>query len=356
MLRCVYGPPGSGKTTYINEHAGKDDLIFQFDSVYTAITNREAHTDPTEDQRHMVLAMRRAFLYTAHELQSNVWFTCCRLTDDIREELGDQCEYIELTATKEELYDRVDKDDTRPDKELEHQKIDDYFAWREEQDSLLRIQERKAKMQTDIMSRIESGVQYRNLTLDVRDADEGMIVEGYATTFNQPYQLYADNDMVINEQVDSMAFSEARMDDVIFQFDHVGRVYARTRNSTLEVTPDQKGLFIRADLSGTEEGRKLYEEIRDGYIDRMSFGFTVAEDKTEKTSNDPRTYLRTITKIGRLFDVSAVSMPANDFTGISARSYVDGILDKERADALAAEQRNRQKQKIRILLEVEHGS
>jgi HK97 family phage prohead protease len=186
--------------------------------------------------------------------------------------------------------------------------------------------------------------------------DEQMIVEGYATTFDQPYQLYQDSNMVINEQVDARAFDDANLNDVIFQYNHEGRVFARTRNDTLQITPDEKGLFIRADLSGTEEGRKLYEEIKGGYTDRMSFGFTVAEDRTDKTADEPRTYLRTITKIGRLFDVSAVSIPANDFTEISARSYVDGILDKERADALAAEQRERQKQKIRILMEVNHGS
>ena len=208
----------------------------------------------------------------------------------------------------------------------------------------------------EIMDRIKSGTQYRNLVLEIRDSeDDEMIVEGYATTFNQPYQLYADANMVINEQVDARAFDEAQLGDVIMQYNHEGRVFARTRNNTLEITPDEKGLFIRADLSGTEEGRKLYEEIKGGYTDRMSFGFTVAEDRTDKTGEDPRTYLRTITKIGRLFDVSAVSIPANDFTEISARSYVDGLLDKERADALAAEQRERQKQKIRILMEVNNG-
>lgn len=208
----------------------------------------------------------------------------------------------------------------------------------------------------EILDRIKSGTQYRNLTLDVSEADDGkMIVEGYATTFDQPYQLYADSNMVVNEQVDARAFDEAQLGDVIMQYNHEGRVFARTRNNTLQITPDEKGLFIRADLSGTEEGRKLYEEIKGGYTDRMSFGFTVAEDRTDKTAEDPRTYLRTITKIGRLFDVSAVSIPANDFTEISARSYVDGILDKERADALAAEQRERQKQKIRILMEVNNG-
>jgi HK97 family phage prohead protease len=209
----------------------------------------------------------------------------------------------------------------------------------------------------EMIDRIKSGTQYRSLVLEIRESDsDEMVVEGYATTFNQPYELYRDSQLVINEQVDSNAFAEANTQDVIFQMNHEGRVYARTRNNTLEVTPDERGLFIKADLSGTEEGRKLYEEIKGGYLDRMSFGFTVAEDKTEKTADDPRTYLRTITKIGRLFDVSAVSIPANDFTEISARSFVDGILDKEKADALAAEQRKRQIQKIRILMEVANGN
>ncbi len=202
----------------------------------------------------------------------------------------------------------------------------------------------------EILDRIKAGTQYRSLKLEADD--ERMIVEGYATTFDQPYQLYKDSNMTINEQVDARALDEAQLGDVIFQYNHEGRVFARTRNNTLEITPDEKGLFIRADLSGTEEGRKLYEEIKGGYTDRMSFGFTVAEDRTDKTGDDPRTYLRTITKIGRLFDVSAVSIPANDFTEISARSYVDGILDREKAEALAAEQRERQKQKIRILIEI----
>lgn len=205
----------------------------------------------------------------------------------------------------------------------------------------------------EILDRIKAGTQYRSLMLEADD--DRMIVEGYATTFDQPYRLYEDENMVINEQVDARAFDDAQLGDVIFQYNHTGRVFARTRNNTLEITPDAKGLFIRADLSGTEEGRKLYEEIKGGYTDRMSFGFTVAEDRTDKTGDDPRTYLRTITKVGRLFDVSAVSIPANDFTEISARSYVDGILDREKAEALAAEQRKRQIQKIRILMEVQNG-
>ena len=100
----------------------------------------------------------------------------------------------------------------------------------------------------EIMDRIKSGTQYRSLVLETRDTDS-MVVEGYATTFDQPYELYRDSDLVINEQVDTRAFDEANVGDVIFQMNHEGRVYARTRNNTLEITPDEKGLFIKADLS-----------------------------------------------------------------------------------------------------------
>jgi HK97 family phage prohead protease len=147
------------------------------------------------------------------------------------------------------------------------------------------------------------------------------------------------------------------MSDVIMQYDHRGRVFARIRNNTLELRTDAKGLFVSANLGGTEIGRQLYEEIRGGYTDKMSFAFTVSGDRLERfEENNRRVYLRTITQINKVFDVSAVSIPANDGTSISARSFVDGILDKEKADALAAEQRRRQIQKIRILMEVTNGN
>lgn len=141
------------------------------------------------------------------------------------------------------------------------------------------------------------------------------------------------------------------MDDVIMQYDHTGRVYARTKNRTLELTIDNHGLKIRADLSGTEIGKQLYEEIKGGYTDKMSFGFMVAEDKRESTNdreNDHETVLRTITKISKLFDVSAVSIPANDATSISARRYADGVID-----GIKAERLERAKDKLRLMIEME---
>ena len=207
---------------------------------------------------------------------------------------------------------------------------------------------------TDKMQRkLDNGREYRSMTLEVRAAgnDGEMIVEGYATTFAQAYVLYEAKGYKVLEQVDPHAFDECDMNDVIFQYDHEGRVFARTRNKTLELSVDSKGLLIRADLSGTDEGRKLYQEIAGGYTDRMSFGFVVAEDKREYvTDNDAgtETCTRTITKISKLYDVSAVSIPANDMTSISARKFSDGVIAELEAERLRQEKRK----KLKLLLEV----
>lgn len=207
-----------------------------------------------------------------------------------------------------------------------------------------------------IEQKLNEGRQYRHVTdIEVRTQEDGaMIVEGYASTFNQPYELWRDDNYVVSEQVDSRAFDEADMSDVIMQYDHEGRVFARNSNGTLAIIPDEKGLRIRADLGGTEIGRQLYEEIKGGYTDKMSFGFRVDEDQREQSTLEDGTVavLRTITRISKLYDVSAVSLPANDATSISARSCGEGVIAEVKQELLAREQRERQKQKIKILMEM----
>ena len=212
--------------------------------------------------------------------------------------------------------------------------------------------------------------EYRKITaqMETRTAEDGaMIVEGYATTFNQPYELWRDKEMTVNEQVDPNAFAETDMTDVIMQYDHEGRVFARIANGTLVIEPDEHGLRIRANLGGTEIGRQLFEEIQGGYTNKMSFGFTVtgAERKTTKGEEGHITVLRTITKIGKLYDVSAVSLPANDATEISARNIGDGLItevlkeiqaEEERAQEEAeAERRRAALEKLnKLIKEVQH--
>ena len=209
--------------------------------------------------------------------------------------------------------------------------------------------------------------EYRNLTVEARaiedQGEEKRIVTGYASTFDEPYVLYDGDGWKYLEVVDRGAFDETDMSDVIMQYDHRGRVFARTRNNTLTVTPDDKGLFIEADLGGTEIGRELYEEIRGGYTDRMSFGFTVNGEfeEYEKTEEGVALYTRHITSVEKLYDVSAVSLPANDGTSIEADAttrsignLTDGVIERIQAERLEEQrielERRRAEVRARALL------
>ena len=193
--------------------------------------------------------------------------------------------------------------------------------------------------------------EYRNLA-ELLAPDEEKRVKGYATTFDQPYKLWGDNSVEIWEVVDRNAFAKTDTSDVIMQFDHQGRVFARTRNKTLALRSDEHGLLIDADLGGTEIGRELYEEIKGGYIDRMSFGFTVRGDEWEnRTEDGVEIRTRRITDIGKLYDVSAVSIPANDSTSISVRSLVDGEIARLEAERLEQERLERLEERRKALRE-----
>lgn len=186
--------------------------------------------------------------------------------------------------------------------------------------------------------KIEQGREYRKMILEVRETEEenDYTVTGYATTFDEPYTLYDIGDgRVVKEQVSRNAFDNADRSDVIMQYDHEGVVFARLSNDTLKLTVDDHGLFVEAYLGGTSNGRNLYEEIKGGYINKMSFGFTVTDDDLAEADYG---YLRTIKAIGKLYDVSAVSIPANDYTEISARNHIDGAIDEIETERIRLEE------------------
>ena len=203
--------------------------------------------------------------------------------------------------------------------------------------------------------------EYRRIdvpgNIEARSLDEGneMTVDGYATTFGNEYLLWDDGEYRVVESIDPGAFADADISDVIMQYDHQGRVFARNRNNTLSLSTDEHGLKIRAYLGGTELGRHLYEEIKGGYTDKMSWGFTVAKDeRTEERDevNRKTTIHRKIMGIKKIYDVSAVSLPANDATEISARCLGEGVIAEARQELAAVEERKRKIQKIKILMEV----
>lgn len=177
--------------------------------------------------------------------------------------------------------------------------------------------------------------EYRTLAapLSVQAAakriDTDFYVEGYATTFESSYLLYEIEGTKFYERIDAHALDGADMSDVIMQYDHEGRVFARQSNGSLILIPDHKGLLIAADLGRTDLARGLYQDIQQGMITKMSWAFTVKTD-----SYDRATHTRTILEIKKVYDVSAVSIPANGDTEISARSFAHRSYEAEKQERL----------------------
>lgn len=168
------------------------------------------------------------------------------------------------------------------------------------------------------------------LTRAEGDEPEQYRAGGYATTFNDPYVLWTDDDGTkYVEIIDRHALDGADMSDVIMQYDHAGKVLARISNGTLQLREDEHGFAVDADLSKSQAARDLHEEIRNGLITRMSWAFTVGADRYEH-DRDNKIYTRIIMRVRKVYDVSAVSLPADPNTFIHARSGFDGVIEDER--------------------------
>ena len=191
---------------------------------------------------------------------------------------------------------------------------------------------------------LKDGREYRSLQdfslVPREEGSEEYRVKGTAVVFDTPTVLYECDGVKYCEIIDRHAFDGCDTSDVIFNYNHGGKVVARLRNKTLALRVTERGLEVEADLSGTQAGRELYEEIDGGYIDKMSFSFSVREAKYDSV-----THTRTITKVKKLYDVSAVDIPAYEETSISARSFFTVEHGKELA---ALEQARRRKKLVAL--------
>lgn len=178
--------------------------------------------------------------------------------------------------------------------------------------------------------------------------DSTHYIEGYAARYD-PYVLYdGGDDGKVYERFEPGCFDETDMSDVIFQFDHAGRVFARTTNGTLIVEPDSAGLFTAADLSKSDGARSIHADIDARLLTKMSWRFRVGDYRVERTegSNDV-TIVHT--RVPKIYDVSVVSIPANDNTEINARDFAHGVMaEAARREAELEERRNRLRTKINI--------
>lgn len=202
---------------------------------------------------------------------------------------------------------------------------------------------------------IKSDREYRNLgVFDVRADEDNRIVTGYASTFDT-YELWSDDNLILHERIARDAFEDADMSDVVFLRDHTGAVLARTKNDSVKLTVDNRGLFTETDLSLTEASRNMYEDIQVGNYSQMSFSFVVAQDHIDWL--DDRNAVRIIDKIKKLYDVSAVAFPANPYTdiGLSARSLFDGAIEQREAERLLREKAERKRKALQLRIRLMKG-
>lgn len=189
---------------------------------------------------------------------------------------------------------------------------------------------------------------FQLVSIEVREATEGepekLIIRGVPCVFGQETLLFRWDNYMVFEQIDERAFDNADMSDVIFNCNHGGRVFARTRNNSLclNVNKQEKRLEMETELWDDDEGhRQLYRDIKRGNIDKMSFAFTIGsqERTTEELKENGVTIYkvhRNITGIDKLFDVSAVDIPAYDATEISARRMFDTEREEQEAESRKA--------------------
>lgn len=203
---------------------------------------------------------------------------------------------------------------------------------------------------------IKNDREYRNLgTFEKRDEGDGeksYIVTGYASTF-EPYLLFEDAGVKFYERIEPTAFEETDMSDVVFLRDHEGKVLARTKNGLIQLSTDAHGLFTRTDLGATEAAREMFEDIDVGNYSQMSFSFIV-EPETDVYEDRGDTITRIITRVKRLYDISAVTFPANPGTsiGVSFRSNFDGVIERRTAERLKAE---RMREMVRLKAKIMRG-
>lgn len=198
----------------------------------------------------------------------------------------------------------------------------------------------------------KSNKEVRMLAANFRalDDNEGkMIIEGYAVVFDSPATQYW------TEIIDKNAFNGCDMKDVPLKYNHEDShlILARTRNNSLQLTIDDKGLKIRAELIDTTANVDIYKSIKAGLLDKMSFAFIVADEEWD-LKTDPAT--RTIKKIDRLFDVSVVDTPFYDTTSIYARGLDLLESEKEKLENLRAQKRELERKKLAIKLKIYGGN
>ncbi len=184
------------------------------------------------------------------------------------------------------------------------------------------------------------------------EKDDEMIIEGRAVVYDEDTLLFSFQDpfadeeetIEVHEIIDRHALDETDTKDCFLKFNHSDEVLplARTKNGSLELRNEEDGLYIRAKLPNTQQARDLYTLVKEGIIDKMSFAFTIDEERCEQEEdkdNHLTRYTYTVLKIRKLYDVAAVNLPAYESTDLYARRHGDVETLREKVESDRAEKR-----------------
>lgn len=175
-----------------------------------------------------------------------------------------------------------------------------------------------------------------------RDEKRSNGVEGYAVVFNQEADMGW-----FTEVIDQHALDEADLSDVVLNLNHDNNILlAGTRNGSMSLKIDERGLLQNSEVIDTTQGRDVMKLVDSGLISKMSFAFVIAPDGEEWSERNGKEH-RVIRKISRLYDCSLVAFPAYPQTSAWARGNDDELANKHKA---LMERRAEQKKKLEEIL------
>ena len=331
-IKIISGAPCSGKTTYCKNNMTDKDFVYDYDELTKALTYKNEHPKGKTLVHEYVMDFRKSILERVQEetKEGYLYCICCRSEEVINKLDNIEFEVIEMETTLEKCLENLKNDDSRKDKEEWEKAIKEFF-----QEKRGRSMIPKNKLDNRQFRKVQDFKPNEN--------EEDFIVRGYAAKF-EPYVLFENEEGEVREKFNKSSFDDTDLSDVIFLYDHTGKVLARTSNGTLKLKLDDVGLFVEADLSTSEAAKEMYREIKSGLVTRMSWSFKIGEYHFD---NNTRTIIHD--KIKKVYDVSAVGIPANNDTEINARNFGDGVIDKIKAERLKNEQKRK---KLKLLIEL----
>lgn len=189
-------------------------------------------------------------------------------------------------------------------------------------------------------------MQVRAMQPDGEDTNK-MFIEGKAVAFEEETVLFKYDGIDYKEIISNKAFESTDMSYAFLKYNHSDSIMAmaRTKNETLDIEVKDDGVYIKAELANTTAGRDLFELVRRGDIDKMSFSFHIEEE-----SYNENEHTWTVHKIDRLYDVAAVTIPAYENTDLYARRY--GEVETERINKVEALEAERSRKEILVRLNI----